>query len=302
MADLKFNKGIDEEHEVKLNSYLISSFWSSAYAFAGASAKLEVRTALVGNGAKIQITGKSEGGKKLGKIKDIINNNVFVGQLDIPEDVETGDEIYFEVKLSKNSLDGESNRIPVYPQPKIKSIGWSAEEARRGDILELTAELEDVNDGAEVLLVIYEYDEDGAHDKITELPASIEKGKIKIVWEYEYHEDTDEIPTQEEMERYGGSYNPPEYFFTIKFEEFELAREQESKLLKFKDYIEINLKDPAGNPVADEKYIVHLPDGTEKQGNLDAQGYAKEDGIPPGIIQVEFPDLEQVDSERPIEE
>jgi hypothetical protein len=103
---------------------LISSFWSSAYAFAGASAKLEVRTALVGNGAKIQITGKSEGGKKLGKIKDVINNNVFVSQLDIPEDTETGDEIYFEVKLSKNSLDGESNRIPVYPQPKIKSIGW----------------------------------------------------------------------------------------------------------------------------------------------------------------------------------
>ena len=292
MSELKFNKGTDEEHEIKLDSHLISATWTSAGAYIGQKARFEVRTALVGNGAKIKIKGKSEGGEKLGTIKGEITNNVFVGEFDLPENMEKGDQVYFEVKLSKNNLEGESERIPVLPCPALKSIGWSEEEARRGDILTLSAELENVDDYSEVMLVIYEYDEDKAHDRICELPAIVQKGKVDVKWEYEYHEDTDEIPTQEEREQYGGSYNPPEYFFTIKLDDLELGKQQESGILKFKDWIEIRLVDGEDSPVADARYIVHLPDGTEKEGNLDGDGAARVDGVPPGRYTVEFPDVD----------
>ncbi len=292
MGELKFTKATDQEHEIKLDSYLIYAEWRSGGAFAGQPARFEVATSFVGNGAKISLEGKSEKGKKLGKIKDTIKNNKYIGSFDIPEDIELGDEIYFKVELSKNGLEGESARIPVFPQPQVENLKWSAPEARRGDILTLSADIKNVQSGTEALVTIYEYDQDGAHDRITELATTVENNKIEVKWEYEYHEDTDEIPTKEEMEKYGGSYNPPEYFFTVKIGEAEFGRQQESGILSFKDYLEIELLDSRGNPRGNEKYIITLPDGTEKEGNLDPSGYAKLEGIPPGTFSVSFPDVE----------
>jgi len=296
MAELKFTKGTDQEHKIKLESSLISAVWSSGQAYAGYPAKFRVQTAFVGNGASIQLTGKSAKGKKLGKVKGKINNNIFVGKFDLPEDIELGDEIFFEVKLSSNGLSGESETMPVFPPPRIKKLEWSSKEARRGDILTLSGEFKDIPDNSEVLITIYEYDNDKAHDKITEFPAVLDGKKLEAKWKYEYHEDTDEIATREEKEKYGGSYNPPEYFFTVKFDDFELGKEQESGLLEFKDYIEITLKDSGGNPVPDADFVLYLPDGSEKKGKLDADGYARVEDVPPGSVRVEFPDLDQVDN------
>jgi len=292
MSALKFTKGTDEEHKVELDSYFISAAWSSGGAFTGQRARFEVRTAFVGNGAPIRIVGRSEQGEKLGKISDVIRNNKYVGEFEMPEDIELDDRIYFEVELPKNGLSGESNSIPVFPTPKLKNMKWSATEARRGDVVTLSAEVRNVRDETEVKLVIYEYDQDGAHDRITELPGTVKGGKISVDWEYEYHEDTDEIPTDEELKKYGRSYNPPEYFFTIKIGDLELGKEQESGLLKFKDWIELELKDESGNPIINEDYVLHLPDGQE---TLDGGGFAKEEDVPPGKVDIEFPNLKDFD-------
>lgn len=291
MADLKFTKATDQEHEIKLDSHLISASWISGMAFAGSKAKFEVRTVFVGNGAKIKVKGKTEKGKKLGKVKGKMQNNVFTGEFEISDKVELDDQIYFEVDLSANSLNGESAKIPVYPKPKLKSAKWSAEEARRSDVLTLSAELEDVKDGTEVKLIIYEFDQDGGHDIITDLKATVKESKIEEKWEYEYHEDTDELPTKEEVEKYGGDYNPPEYFFTVNVNEFELGKEnQDSGILRFKDWLELSLTDDKGFPLADEKYVLHMPDGSKREGTLDDNGRAREERIPPGVVRVEFPD------------
>ncbi len=287
--DLKFTKSTDAEHEIELESSLISASWRSGKAIAGQTATFEVLTAFVGEGATIKIKGKSENGKKLGKIKDVIKRNKYVGEFEIPEDTELDDMIYFEVKLPKNDLEGESNRIPVFPPVQVFNMKWSAKEARRGDVLTLSADVNGLRDHTEITVIIYDYDRDSAHDKIIELPATVMDKRIELQWEFEYHEDTDEIPTQEELDKYGGKYNPPEYFFTIKVEDTEFGVEQESGLLEFKDWIEIELLDEDGNPVANEDYILHLPDGRQKQGKLDTNGRAREKDIPPGSIPIEFP-------------
>jgi len=176
MTELKFNKGTDEEHEIKLDSHLVYATWRCGIAYAGQPASLEVGTAFVGQGSKIKIKGKSENGESLGKISDVISGNKYIGSFDIPEDFEIGDEIYFEVNLSANGLSGESNRIVVRPAPKISNMQWSAAEARRGDVLTLSADVKNVYAGTEVTVIIYEHDADGAHDRITEIPAIIETG------------------------------------------------------------------------------------------------------------------------------
>lgn len=290
MADLKFTKATDEEHEIELDSHLISASWVSGMAFASLKAKFEVRTAFVGNGAKIKVKGKTEKGKKLGKVKGKMQNNIFTGEFEIPEKVELDDQVYFEVDLSANNLSGESARIPVYPLPKLKSNKWSAEEARRGDVLTMSAELENVRDGTEVKLIIYEFDQDGGHDIITDLKATVKESKIEEMWEYEYHEDTDELPTNEEIEEYGSSYNPPEYFFTVKVGDFELGKkDQDSGLLLFKDWIQIELLDASGQPVPKADYLIKLADNSEIEGKLDDDGRAKIEGIIPGQYWVQFP-------------
>jgi hypothetical protein len=300
MSELKFTASTDKEHEFKLDSYLISVSWRSGVAYAGQTTSLEVLTAFVGNGAKIKIKGKSGKGKKLGTIDDKIKNNKYVGRFEIPEDMEIDDEIYFEAELPELGLKGESGRIPVLPAPDVSNMKWSAAEARRGDILTLSADIKDVHEGTEMEVTIYEYDRDNIHDVIATFPAVVENKKMEVKWEYEYHEDTDEIPTEEELQKYGRSYNPPEYFFTIKIGDAEFGREQESGILKFKDWIEISLSDPAGDPIPDEKYILHMPDGSQRDGTLDGDGYAREEEIPPGAVSVEFPNIEN--AELPEEE
>ncbi|MFH1893248.1 MAG: hypothetical protein ABIK83_11275 [Candidatus Zixiibacteriota bacterium] len=283
MPDLTFNKSTDEEHEIELDSSLIYAVWKRGAAIAGQTAGFTIGTAFVGNGARIKIKGKSENGENLGKISATISNNVYDGEFEIPEDTEIDDQIYFEVKLPDNGLDGESDRIPVVPPPEISNMRWSQSEARRGDTLTLSADVRNVRPHTEVMLTIYEYDRDSAHDKITELRAEVIDDKIEQEWEYEYHEDTDEIPTEEEMQEYGRNYNPPEYFFTIKLNDIEYGREQESRLLIFKDWIEIRVLNYTGN----ESYILHLADGSERRGTFGGDGTAREEDVPPGRCSIE---------------
>ena len=143
---------------------------------------------------------------------------------------------------------------------------------------------------------IYEYDDDGGHDLIVSLPAVVEDKKISLDWEYEYHEDTDAIPTEEELKKYGGKYNPPEYFFTVKIDNIELGLEQESKLLNFKDWIEFELLDDRGNPIKDTDYVALLPDGSEKKGKTDENGLIKLTDVPPGKVDIQFPSDEKEDT------
>jgi type VI secretion system secreted protein VgrG len=61
-----------------------------------------------------------------------------------------------------------------------------------------------------------------------------------------------------------------------------------------KHWIEIELLDEAGKPVAGEPYQVTLPDGTTvADGTLDEKGWARVDNIDPGTCKVTFPNLDK---------
>ena len=57
-------------------------------------------------------------------------------------------------------------------------------------------------------------------------------------------------------------------------------------------WIEIQMVDEAGEPVAGEKYKIELSDGSVSQGTLGSDGKARLDGIEPGNCKVSFPDLD----------
>jgi hypothetical protein len=58
-------------------------------------------------------------------------------------------------------------------------------------------------------------------------------------------------------------------------------------------WIEIELLDDGGKPVAGELYFVELPDGSSLSGRTDSQGRARVEGVDPGTAKVSFPDRDK---------
>jgi len=289
---MNFSGQSDSAQRFSVQSNLIYAVWKSNAAYGDCDATFEVRTSLVGDGAEVKIKGKTENGKTLGKIDAKIYGNRLITTFPIPKNVPIDDLAYLEVKLPKQNLQGETNRIPTRPPIEVQQMKWSAAEASRGDVLTLTVDfISQVPNDTEAIIAIYEFDHNGDdHDPVVRIPTTIQNKKIQVQWEYEYFDDTGEIPTQDDLQPVGKNYNHPEYFFVVVLDEVRIGVNQESGLLKFKDYVEIEHVDAEGLPLGDEKYVVYLPDGSSKDGKLDADGRAVITDVPPGGVHIEFPD------------
>lgn len=68
-----------------------------------------------------------------------------------------------------------------------------------------------------------------------------------------------------------------------------------------KTWIKIQLIGEDDKPIPGEKYRVELPDGSTREGTLDAEGIAGFEEIDPGTCKITFPDLDQ-DAWEPIDE
>ena len=219
----------DDVKKIELPSAIQQVLWTKRMAAPGGLVGLEVFTQFVGNNSKMKIEISDQSGKTFDKSKVRINANRFWGKIKVPADAK--DALYAKVKLPKHGLEMKSNPLFVLPPIEITNVKWDKKEARRGDVLKLTADIKTVPDGTEAEIEIWEHDADEAHDLITKFPVEVKNNKVEAEWEFEYHEDTDEIPTDEESEK---GYNPPEYFFRVKVGEVHA----DSELLEFKDWIE----------------------------------------------------------------
>lgn len=228
---LEYQKPTDEVHKITLTSKITHAAWNKQCVPVGGKVNYEVRTLFVGNGSDIKFKIKDKSGKTIEKVKGKVYGNFFMGTVIVPDKAK--EELSYETELPKHSLKLKSSTVKVIPAIEVTNLKWGQKETRRGDIVKLTAEIKGVPDETEADLLIYEYDVDGAHDFITKFPTKVKNKKIEAEWEYEYHEDTDDIPTDNEMKKYGKSYNHPEYFFIVDVHNKRFGEKQESKLLEF---------------------------------------------------------------------
>jgi len=270
---------IDKTHQVTLPSVIERVQWTDLRAAPGGAVGLEVSTRYAGNGSTLQIKLTDHQGTTHGTFKNQIHNNHLSAEVQVPPKAK--DALYAEVKLPNHGLKQKSPALLLTAPVKIKNAEWSKDEARRGDMLTLSADVKGVPDGTEAKIQIMEHDEESAHDSVTELTALVEKEKVEVEWEYEYHEDTDRIPTDEEAEK---GYKPPKYFFCVEVE----GVKAKSDLLKFKDWLEVEAVDHKGQPLADAKCKITLADGSERQGTLDQNGKARLEDVPPGRFTVDL--------------
>jgi len=277
---LDYLKSTDAVHRIKLPSAIEQACWGSSRASVGDEVLIEVFTAFVGDGSEIKIRINDRSGRFLGESVGKVYANRFRGTYVVTENAR--DAIYFEAELPKHNLKKRSEDLTIVPPVRITNAKWSQERAQRGEIIGISADVEGAPTGTEALIEIYEYDADGAHDFVTKMGAIVKNQRIQAQWQFQYFDDTDDIPTAEESER---GYNPPEYFFKVTVGSAHAT----SGLLQFRDWAEIELKDENGKPLAGQEYVLKLPDGSERKGRLDARGQAVECDLPPGKYRIEFP-------------
>ena len=83
---------------------------------------------------------------------------------------------------------------------EITNVKWDKQEARRGDVLKLTADVKGASDGTEAQIEIFEHDADGNHDFIGKFFAPVKNETMEATWKFKYIKDTDDIPTADESE------------------------------------------------------------------------------------------------------
>ena len=227
MGTQRFEVATDEKHVIKLDSKLLSHEWKENLAYAGQPTRLIVQTVFVGHKQEIVIRGYGEKKGLFDTVEDVIQYDSYNGALSVPEDMEQGDSIYFEVELPNLELFGKSGFISVKTMPLVRNLKWSKESIENEDIVTLSAEVKNVQDGAKALISIYEYDQGGAHDPLSKISTTLQDGKVQIDFQFRYPWDLDTMATNRQMNIDKDGFYPLDYFFTVTIGTIDYGKEDQ---------------------------------------------------------------------------
>jgi hypothetical protein len=161
---------------------------------------------------------------------------------------------------------------------------WSKTSAKVGEKVKLSADAEGFDNSHEGVFQIYRRDISQADVQVIELQANVRGNKLEVEWEYPAEKTGKDAKPKANS---SAGYSAPEHYFDV----IVGTCKARSSLLSFEDYVELTVKDEKGNTLANEEYVLHLPDGSMRKGKLDGQGHKKEEKVPAGRYTVKFPNL-----------
>jgi uncharacterized Zn-binding protein involved in type VI secretion len=209
--------------------------------------------------------------------------------------VDKGGKPITGVEYTVKSPEGEEAKGPLTGQIKKKGLKegdyditlkaitkaeWSKKEAKVGDKVKMTAETAGIESGAKATLEIFIRDANFADHLLNAVESEVSGDKIEAEWELQIDDDL----LKDQKDKDGKGYSSPLFYFKVTAD----GVNSRSGLLKYKDYIEMELKDEEGNAIGGAGYKLYLPDGSVREGKLDSNGYAKEENIPPGQVKTEY--------------
>lgn len=158
----------------------------------------------------------------------------------------------------------------------ITKAEWSKPRARDGETVKLQIEAVGFDSGSNVKFEIWERNANKA-DSLIHIVDNIplQNNKAETSWQYAWSDN--------QLNTIGG-YSTPAFYFMASISDVV----QRSKILDYKDFIELWLKDADDNPVPNAKFRVFLSSGEVREGQLDSNGYKKIEKVPPGKWRAEF--------------
>jgi len=286
----EFQGNSDKEETFKFASLLLEAGWLDTHAFVNGTAALQVRTLYVAHGSKIKVTVKDKEAKTLETVEGFVYADTFRKKIALTPAHAPG--IFFEVELPDHHLKAIGQKLLVKPAIRVyeptwkdKATGAAVKDIKRGMDLQIEAKTENLPDGSDARITIREKhgDQHGAHDLIS-IPVQVQGNKLSLLWRFEYPKETYEFSSKDERGRTEEKYAPPKIFFEASAHG-ATAKGPEADFL---DFVVVEVTDSAGNPRADQKVKLTLPDGTHQEATSDAEGLVKVAATKPGRVEVEL--------------
>jgi uncharacterized Zn-binding protein involved in type VI secretion len=164
----------------------------------------------------------------------------------------------------------------------VSNARWSKKKAQVGEKVKMTANVEGYPVGTPVLFQLYRRDIGRPDFSVSTEETITQPGKAEAEWEYQYEDDTKNVRKGEK--KWLNGYSAPEYYFEV----LVGRNKARSDLLGYRDYLEIELRDKDDKPIPNVEYVLYLPNGEIRKGKLDHNGFARQNGVPPGRCNVRF--------------
>ncbi len=162
----------------------------------------------------------------------------------------------------------------------ITKAAWSVKEAAVGDKVKILIGTVGIDSGEKATIQIFIKDANFADHEFEKIESKVDSDKIEHEWELKVDEKLFNVQEYKEEK----NYSNPFYYFVVE----TAGLRQRSGLLKYKDWIELQLNDEDGKPIGGAEYEVKLPNGQVRNGKLDQNGTARVENIPPGQVKVFF--------------
>jgi uncharacterized Zn-binding protein involved in type VI secretion len=179
-------------------------------------------------------------------------------------------------RICRDALNAGQCKAQLYG---VSNAKWSKDKAEVGEKVKLTADVEGFDNGTTALIEIYKRDIKGPDVLFKTIETKVQNNKVEAEWEYVLPQPSKEDLRDKAKEK---PYSAPSYYFEVLIDNCKAH----SRLLEYKDWIEIKLKDDKGNAVGNKSYRLYLSNGEIRKGKLDGSGHAKENKIPPGPVRI----------------
>jgi hypothetical protein len=191
-----------------------------------------------------------------------------------PQDMNMGGTLSSEIK--RTGVPEGEYEIAIRA---ITAAYWSVREAREDTPVEMLVEAVGFDDGTPVTIQVWERSIN-APDRVIQTIGglALENGRLRHRWKPPFGQEEDE---QEPPK----GFRAPSYFFSVGLEGFN----ERSGVLVYRDWVEIELLDENGKPMADEAFKAVLANGTIVIGQLNISGKARIENILPGRVEISFP-------------
>ena len=295
---------------VAVESSLEWAAWDRAVAVAGTTARLTVQGRMVGEGSPTEVVLKDAGNRTVGRGAGPMHRDRTVVDVEVDRRAAATDPdgvlCAADVRLAELGLDLVSGPLLVLPFAELVDARWSTDRTAQGETVGLSCRVEGPRAGVERLsrepaevdvLVRTEGGEAPLDEPVVALRTTAESGRIGLEWAATLGLDRWDLLSQAEhdaeADRAGAPrgraphvYDRPHLVFRVRL----AGLVAESGPLAVDDWVRLSRTEPSGTPVPNARYLLTSADGAEREGTLDADGAAYEDGLAPGPVSVSYPD------------